>query len=571
MTRRVFRRLPWVIGALIICSFVVLPLIYIVVESISPPTENWRQLTEKDPSGLIELLPPDLREEMMPERTLFSERLRGTLSILFGVLSVSTVIGVSLAWLISAYNVPFVRGFSVLLSLPLAIPSYIMAASYRLLTDDHVLATSIYIRENYSEEAMLTFDSVWKYSIAIFTLSAAFFPYVFLAVRSAFCTLSKDYLEVSKMLGHSVAKTMYRVALPLARPAILGGMVLVALETLNEYGAMKIIGINTLLTEIFKIRSGANDMNTAVRLAGCVMLIVFVLLCVEFFLRGRKKFHASRTGGHEHIGEACSQKRAWLTTAVCSAVFLVSFGLPVLGLLLECRHAAILDYVGDTLQPAWDSLKLTLAAAVLMLVAALFLGFSQRRVPNLPMRGLIRMSTLGYAIPGAILGVAILSWSGAALQYGPTNGMISGMFYTSSIGLVLAYGIRFLIVAVQPVEAGLEQIPESIDEASTMLRRGVLFTIGKIHLPLLRPSILMALLILVIDVIKELPLTLILSPYNTQTLAMHTYGMFAVQEDYPRASVPALILIGTCVLCILAVQLMLRPRLNSLKNVREKS
>ena len=563
MTRRVLRHLPWVIGALIICSAVALPLVYIAVESLSPPTENWRQLTEKDPSGLLKLLPPELKEEMTPQHTLFTERLRGTLIMLVGVLSVSTVLGITLAWLISAYDVPFSRVISVLLSLPLAIPSYIMAASYRLLTDDYVLTTSIYIREHYGEERMLTFDSVWKYAVAIFTLSAAFFPYVFLAARSAFCTLSKDYLEASRSLGHSVAKSMRRVALPLARPAILGGMVLVGLETLNEYGAMQIIGINTLLTEIFKIRSGAHDMNTAVRLAGCVMSIVFLLLCVEFMLRGRKKFHASRTGGREHFGAPCSRKRAWLTVAVCLIVFSVSFLLPITGLLLECRHAAVLDYVGDTLKPAWDSVKLTLSASVLMLLAALFLGFAQRRVPGLPMRGLIRVSTLGYAIPGAILGVAILSWTGAALQYGPTSGMIKGLFYTTSIGLVLAYCIRFLIVAVQPIEAGLEQVPASIDEASTMLRRGALFTIGRVHLPLLRPSILMALLILTIDVIKELPLTLILSPYNTQTLAMHTYGMFAVQEDYPRAAVPALILIGTCVLCILIVQLLLRPKLHS--------
>ena len=174
------------------------------------------------------------------------------------------------------------------LALPLTIPTYVMATSYRLLTADLQLQTSIDVRQKYGPETLQSFDHYWNLGLAIFVLTASFYPYVFLTARSAFATLSSNYLETSFSLGRSRFQTFRKITLPLARPAIIGGLMLVCLETLNEFGAMKIIGIETLMTEIFRIRSGTNDLNTAVRVAGCLMIIVFLLLALEMILRGRK-------------------------------------------------------------------------------------------------------------------------------------------------------------------------------------------------------------------------------------------------------------------------------------------
>lgn len=548
----------WILGVGVICALVGIPLYQIVIEVLHPPTDGWRMLTEKDPSGLLAQLPSEMQAELLPEHTVLYLRVKSTCIILCLVLLCSTLLGVALAWLLSIFKLPAKGVITFLLALPLAIPSYVMASCYKQITAGVELATSMHVREQYGAEVMQQYDQWWNYGLAVMVLSCSYYPYVFLAARSAFRSLSPEYIESARMLGDTSWQILRRVALPIARPAIVAGMMLVALETLNEYGAMQIIGIETLLTEVFKIRAGANDLNTAVRVAGCIMVVVFVLLVGEQFLRGRKKFHASRSGG---VPE-CDRKSGWAVMSavyvLCAVTFFMAFVLPMSELLRLAFHGIRIVDISSLLGPVWDSFCLAIGASLFTLVAAILIAYANRLFPQWWMMAMSKMSTLGYAVPGAILGIGIVAWNGAMMNDSSVEELIQVLFYQTTVGLMIAYGIRFLAVSLGSVDAGFKSIRITLDEASAMLSCSRWQTFWRIHLPLLRPSILAGLLILFVDVMKELPMTLILSPFNTETLAINAYSLFAVQEDYARGSLPALILVLAGMGGMLMVHLLLR-------------
>jgi len=390
-------------------------------------------------------------------------------------------------------------------------------------------------------------------------VTSAFYPYVFLAARSAFSSISSDYLETSESLGKGKFHTFYRITLPLSRPAIIGGLMLVCLETLNEYGAMKILGIETLMTEVFRIRAGTNDLNTALRVSGCLMCIVFVLLAIELILRGRKQYVASRSSTLSESAPIASKSRLVVIYSVSLTVLFFCFILPMSELLRQAYHgtnkASFSDYTG----PILDSVLLASQASILVIIIAVFLSYAQRKFPNLFFKVTNKLCSLGYALPGAILGVVLVTWVGSSLN-SSISPLIETLFYGSTYGLVIAYAIRFLAIGINPCEAGYSQIPKTLDEASLQLGKNNFTTFIKVHLPLLKPSLIAGFLILFIDVLKELPLTLIMQPFDTETLAMQTYALFATQEEFALGSIPALILIFTGIIGMVAVKLILKPK-----------
>lgn len=548
----------WILGMGVVCALVSIPLYQILMEVLQTPSEGWRLLTEKDPDGLIALLPEEMQVELLPEHTVLYERVKSTCIILCSVILLSTLLGVTLAWMLSVYKLRGKGAITFLLALPLAIPSYVMASCYKQVSAGMELSTSIYVRDSYGAEAMQGYDLWWNYSLAILVLTCSYYPYVFLAARSAFCSLSQEYVESARMLGDSSWRILMRVALPLARPAIMAGVMLVALETLNEYGAMKIIGIETLLTEVFKIRAGTNDLNTAVRVASCIMVMVFALLIGEQLLRGRKKFHASRSGGVVQRNQGLGGISMGFVYLFSALTFIMAFALPVSELLRLASHGIKVTELSTLLDPVWDSFRLALGASGMTLVVALFIAYANRLIPQWWMVAMSKISTLGYAVPGAILGIGIVAWNGAMMNDSAAGELVQWLFYQSTVGLMIAYGIRFLTVSLGSVDAGFKSIRGTLDEASSMLGSSRWKTFLQIHMPLLRPSILAGLLILFVDVMKELPMTLILSPFNTETLAINAYSLFAVQEDYARGSLPALILVLAGISGMAMVRLLLR-------------
>lgn len=548
----------WILGVGVVCILVGTPLYQIFIELLHPPTEGWRLLTEKDPDGLIALLPAEIQKDLLPDHTVLFLRIRSTCVILCSVMFFSTLLGVSLAWFLSVFKLRGKGVITFLLALPLAVPSYVMASCYKQITSRIELATSIYVRDQYGGEVMQQYDLWWNYGLAIIVLTCSYYPYVFLAARSAFCSLSPEYMESARMLGDSTWRLMRRVVLPLARPTIIAGMMLVALETLNEYGAMKIIGVETLLTEVFKIRIGTNDLNTAVRVAGCIMLMVFILLVSEQFLRGRKKFHASRSGGVPEVSRPLGKISSLMVYFLCAMAFFFAFALPVSELLRLASHGIRGVDVSSLLNPVLDSFRLALGASMMTLTVALLVAYAGRLYPQWWMVIMSKVSTLGYTVPGAILGIGIVAWNGAMINDSSAGYVVQWLFYQSTLGLMIAYGIRFLTVSLGPVDAGFKSIRMSLDEASSMLLCSRWRTFLRIHMPLLRPSILAGVLVLFVDVLKELPMTLILSPFNTETLAINTYSLFAIQEDYARGALPALILVLAGISGMVMVRFLLR-------------
>lgn len=572
--------MPWCIGAFLVTLCVSFPLFFLVKEVFKPSSAEWKYLTENpnaavlDPEILALLTseeqaaylptPPNLWQQAVNSvfysdfhTSILYQRLMTTLGILLSVATLSLIVGVVLAWLVSVWTFPTRRLLVFLLALPITIPSYVMASSYKLLTADLQHSSGIWIRENHGAEQMQDFDHYWNLFLLVCVLTCCFYPYVFLAARSAFSHFSLNYIESSKSLGKGSFYTYRQVVLPLVRPAIIGGLMLVCLETLNEYGAMKIIGVETLLTEIFRLRSGANDLNTAVRVSACIMGIVLFLLILEQLLRGKRRFHASRSRNLQQSLKKPPKAILGFIYLFSLCIFCISFALPF-GKLIQLAYFGLQSVqLSDFLPPILDSVKLAGSASICMLIIALFLGYAQRKVPHPALLIFNKISSLGYAIPGAILGIALISWTGEMLQHSSTSSLIQTLFYQSTVGLIIGYSIRFLTVSLNPIEAGLKSIHHHLDEASAQLGKNSISTFFSVHFPLLKPSMIAGFLILFVDVLKELPLTLIISPFDTETLAMQTYSLFAVQEEYNQGAIPSLILIVTGIIGMLTVQILL--------------
>ena len=543
---------PWVLGVLLICVLVCFPLLLILIEFFQPVTDGWLQLSQKDPGGLLTEL--GLTQEI-PESTKLYERGKSSFIMLLGVGACSTVLGVLLAWIVSMWNFPLRKLLSFLLVLPLAIPSYILATAYKLLTIDTKNEVAVWAKKHYGLEAMQNIDQVWNYLLAIFVLSMGFYPYVYLAARTAFRTLSSAYLESARMLGESTFTAFQKIALRLARPAIVGGLLLVLLETLNEFGAMKILGINTLTTEIFYAWTNLDDVSAAMRLAGCMMVIVFFILLLEIILRGGKRYNASRSASTEFAGKKAGALGSTVFLSVGITVFSFAFALPCWKIVsLACcalPEAKVSDFSSEII----SSLLLALKASAFITAVSLFVAYSHRLVPHWIMQVVLKVCNLGYAIPGAILGLTLITWSGFFSQSDTGYKIVEFIFYGSSIGIVIAYMIRFLVAGLNPIESGLKNIRNSLDEASRIMGSNSFITFFKVHLPMLKYSISAGLLILFIDILKELPLTLIM---NHETLATRTYSLFAMEERYATGAIPALILILTGVSGIALLQFFFR-------------
>ena len=328
---------------------------------------------------------------------------------------------------------------------------------------------------------------------------------------------------------------------------------LVCLETLNEFGAMQILGINTLTTEIFYVWVNLEDTSAAIRLSGCIMLILLALLVAEQYLRAGKRFHANRNASKPKL-QALKGIKAWSATASCSIVVALCFLLPLYQIVSLASDAMATTSIADFAPEIGSSIWLAVKASIAVSIVSLFLAYANRIVPHWGMHVLGKISTLGYAIPGAILGVTIIAAVALLKNSLGSSAFLEFIFYGSTYGLVIAYVIRFLAIGLPPLEARLKQIHSNLDEASQLLQRNSIYTFFVVHLPMLKHAILAGALMLFIDIFKELPLTLILNPSNHETLATRSYSLFAVEERYAAGAIPALLLIVTGIAGLLVIQ-----------------
>ncbi|MEH6569527.1 MAG: iron ABC transporter permease [Halioglobus sp.] len=518
----------WRISLVFVASVISIPVLVVVASLALPYSDIWQHLRD----------------------TVLADYIANSAALMIGVGIGTFLLGVSGAWLTAMCNFPGRRFFNWALLLPMAMPAYIIAYTYTGLLDfTGPVQTALrdYSGLGYGE---YWFPEIRSVGGAICMLSLVLYPYVYLLARVAFTEQSTAVLEASRSLGKNPWQTFAQVALPLARPAIVAGVSLALMETLADYGTVDYFGVSTFTTGIFRTWYGLGELRSAAQLSALLLLFVFALVVLERWSRNKMRFHhGSAQGTPARIN--LPGWRGILSFCLLFSTVFFGFLLPAGQLFLWAAA-----HWQDTLNQAfWDlvlnSFMLAAIAALCCLALALLLGYGKRLHPGPVEVSAVRMSGMGYAVPGTVIAVGVLipfAWFDNTLDSFLREyfDLSSGLLLSGTLGaLVFAYVVRFLSVSLQSVESGLLKIKPSIDESARSLGYRPLQVLKRIHVPMLRPSLLTALLLVFVDVLKELPTTLILRPFNFNTLAVRTYEL-ASDERLVDAAAPALaiVLIG---------------------------
>jgi iron(III) transport system permease protein len=474
-----------------------------------------------------------LREFVLPGVTC------STIVLVAGVVLVSIVLGVSLAWLTAACEFPGRRIFAWALLLPLAMPAYVLAF-VAVATLDFAGPVPSQLREWFGPAFAV--PPIRSTGGVIFVLSLAFYPYVYLLARGAFLTHGTRALEAGQSLGLGPWAGFVRVALPLARPWIAAGAALVAMETLADFGAVSVFNYDTFTTAIYKSWFGLFSLETALQLALALLALVAAALALEQLARGRARYALAGAGARPPARLRLSGGAALAATGFATLVFTLAFALPALCLARWAWQVAPLDLDARYVTYVLRTLSLAGMAAVACGALALVLGWSVRAGGGWPSRVAARVATLGYAVPGTVLAVGVVGALAAADLAWVALGAAEGLWLQGTfLALLLGYVARFLAVAHGPVEGGLARLRPSLAEAARGLGLGRLAVLARVQLPLLRAGIGTALLLVFVDVMKEMPITLMTRPFGWDTLAVRVFEMTA-EGEWRRAALPALVI-----------------------------
>ncbi|GAA0492007.1 MULTISPECIES: iron ABC transporter permease [Pigmentiphaga] len=473
----------------------------------------------------------------------------------------AAVVGVATAWVVAAHDFPGRRVYEWALILPLAMPTYVMAYAF---TDFFQFSGPVQtlLRDLTGQPRLPWFPAIRSWYGAALVFIFAFYPYVYLLTRTAFLERSPRLSEAARTLGCGPARAFFAVVLPLARPAAVAGITLVLMETLADYGAVSYFGVQTFTTGIYRAWLSMGDRIAAAQLASALLAFVFVLVWLERRSRTRLRFHAGAQR-HEQAPRRLSGRRAVWANLVCLVPLTLGFLLPVAIML---RFAAQDFHVIDWNRYAmWlgNTLRLAATTSVLAVVLALGLAYAARLAPGRLVRAANSVAGMGYAVPGAVLAVGLLILVGALDGRLEAWGWsFQGTLTGTLTLLVYAYLVRFLAVALQTTEAGLAKITPSLDASARSLGAGTWELLARVHQPLLRRSLLTAALLVFVDVMKELPATLVLRPFNFDTLAVITDHL-AADERLGEAAVPALtiVLAGLLPVIVLARAISRRDKL----------
>lgn len=518
----------WTTLGWLVALFVMLPIGAVVWLAFNPTENIW----------------PHLISSVLP---VYVE---STLLLLLGVATLSLFIGVSTAWLVTLCNFPGRRVFEWALLLPFAIPAYVIAYIYTdLLEYAGPVQQSLRALFGWSSARDYSFPEIRSLGGAVLMLSLVLYPYVYLLARSSFLEQSVNIRDASRTLGCSAWQSFFRISLPIARPAIAVGVALVAMETLNDFGTVDFFAVKSLSAGIYDAWLNMSNLGAAAQIATLMMLFVVLFIWLERTSRAKAKQFTGADRFKRIDRYRLTGKKAVAATLVCFAPVLFGFLIPMVELAgMTLNH---LYQFGDSrfLKQATNSFLLSSGAALLTAVLALLLAYSQRLKPNL--RGLgfaAKLAHLGYALPGAVLAIGVIIPFAAF-----DNGLDSWMRdnFDISTGLLLsgtpfailfAYSVRFLAVSSGSIESSLAKVTPSMDMASRSLGSNAYDTLKRVHLPLIRTGLLTALLVVFVDSMKELPATLILRPFNFDTLATAVY-QFASDEKLEAAAPGSLLIV----------------------------
>ncbi len=534
--RRFTRGLPAL--PLLIAGLVILPVAVVLWTLLTPTPAVWEHLWA----------------------TLLPEITRNTMVLLIGVGAGTLILGTGLAWLTVAYRFPGHAVFDWLLLLPLAVPTYIMGFVY-MATFDCAGPVQSALRGWFG--SAIWFPEIRSGGGAVLVMTLVLYPYVYLLARAAFHEQSGNTFEAARAMGYSRLQSFFRLAIPLARPSIAAGVTLALMEALTDFATVRFFNFPTLSDGIIRVWHGMMDLRAATELAGVLVLFALVVILFERWVRGRARY--SQKGGRSPgIGRVrFSGWGGWAAAGVCALVLAVAFVLPVAQLALwTVREAAHMPPGALAIywELAGNSLILSGLATATAIVLAVVVANGVHMGGGRLARFTARLATMGYAVPGAVIAVGVLVPLSAfdhALNdlVEQWRGVTIGLLLTGSVvGLIYAYVVRFMAVAYNSVESSLDKITPNIAMAARSLGASPRRLLWRIHLPLIAPGLLAGATLVFVDVMKELPITMMLRPFGYDTLAIWVWQM-AAESLWAGAALPALtiVLVG-----ILPVILLMR-------------
>lgn len=536
---------PWLWGAAVVAGLVLAPIIALLWQAVRGSEGLWSHLWAY-------VLAPALGQ---------------TALLLGGVGVVVTVLGTALAWLVAAHDFPGRKLLDWALLLPLAVPTYIIAFVYLDLSHPlGPLQETLRALLGYSSPREFRLPDIRSMPGAISLLGLVLYPYVYLPVRAMFAMQAAGLLDAGRMLGCSRAGLFWRLALPLARPAIAVGTSLALMETLNDIGAAEFLGVRTLTVSIYSTWVTRSDLPGAAQIALVMLAVVAALVALERYARRQQRFAGGAQRMRRLVPVRLSGVRGWLALSFGLLPVALGFGAPMLWLLSEAT--ARISEAGISAQ-LWAEMRATLtlasAASVAVLLGGMVVSFAARLSPGGLATGLGRLASLGYAMPGTVVALGVLVPmgaldrlidQGAKLAFGHGTGLL---LIGSGVALGYAYLVRFLAISIGGIESGFAQIPRSLDHAARSLGHGPGASFRRLHLPLIRPALVAATLLVFVDTMKELSATLLLRPLGVETLATHLYGE-AARGSYEDGAIAALAIVAAGILPVIALARLGRDR-----------
>ena len=521
----------WFFILLVIASIVALPIITVFLSFFSETSNYYIVL----------------------KNTFLFDYIANSLIILIFVLLLTFILGVSSAYFVSFYEFPLSNFFSWALILAFAVPGYIYAFSIIAFFENYGTAYSLLtylFGENNYNSSIPKLDGVIG---SILAISFSLFPYVFVLTRSSFFYQSNNYIEVGKNLGLSERETLFKIILPSARPAIIAGLALVAMECLSDFGTVSFFSVNTLTTGIYNSWLSFDDLNTANQISFILLLFILFLFCIEIYSRKEAKYHQPSRGFKTINKIKLRGKKSFVALLFCLLVFFISFIFPVSQMIYwTIKFPKYIQDI-DILKINFNTLLLVSLSSLVLVSISLFINYGSRISKSKILNYLTNFSISGYAIPGVILAVAFITLFSNLSDFISDHsnlGSTKKLFIGSILGLLLAYFVRFFSLSFNGIKSSYEKINNSIDESAYLLGYTKIKTFSKIHIPYLKTNIILIVLLIALEIIKELPITMILRPFNFETFATQAY-VYASQDLVEAAALPSLFLIFWSTILIL--------------------
>ncbi len=523
----------WLLTSLLGAVVILLPIFSIFISLFQAPNENWQHIKQY---------------------LLLDYVLQSIWLVLFtGLFTV--LIGVSLAWLISAYDFPMKRFFRVALVLPLAIPPYIAAYTYSTMVSYTGIVQKT-IRNVWDITPNPKWFDIMSMQGTVFIFTMFLFPYVYIMTKSFLDRQNASYIENAKLLGRGPLSIFFRVVLPISRPAIIGSVMLVIFEVLSDYGVTSYYGVQTISTAIFQTWFGMYDIVSAVRLAACLMTGVIGLFLLERLLRRNRRFNSSTSKSRPLAPKRLKGMYGTLAFGFCGLIFAFSFFIPIVQLVVWATWSYEEVLTSTFFELTFNTFYVALIATVIIMIFAVIVANVCRMQANSISNLLSKLVTSGYSIPGAIIAIGVLnlfigldqgvSWVFTSIGQAEPALILS----MSVIMLIVGYVVRFMATGYNAVESGFDKVGTTYTNASRLLGFGITRTFFKVDLHLIKGALFSGTILTFVEIIKELPLALLLRPFNFETLATKTY-QYASDERIYEASIPSLFIIGISIISVL--------------------